>query len=69
MMENVESSHASRIWICQVCGYAYHEAMGEPHDHIPPHTAFEAIDAEWVCPACGVGKDQFRLRDFPLASH
>ena len=35
-------------WICKVCGYIYD---GE----IP----FEELPEEWVCPACGVGKNEF----------
>lgn len=39
---------AQKHWICKVCGYIYE---GE----IP----FEDLPEDWVCPACGVGKDQF----------
>lgn len=34
-------------YVCKVCGYVY-----EGDD-------FEDLPDEWVCPLCGVGKDQF----------
>jgi rubredoxin len=46
-------------WMCQVCGYVYDPAVGDPENDVQPGTAFEAIPADWVCPECGVGKDQF----------
>lgn len=39
-------------YVCQVCGYVYDPAE---HDNI----AFENLPEDWVCPDCGVGKDQF----------
>ncbi|HNY12181.1 MAG TPA: rubredoxin [Candidatus Wallbacteria bacterium] len=46
-------------WRCTVCDYVYDPAIGDTDGGIAPGTAFEAIPADWVCPACGVGKDQF----------
>lgn len=46
-------------WICLVCGYVYDPEAGDPGGGIPPGTAFEALPQDWVCPICGVGKDQF----------
>lgn len=46
-------------WICTVCGYVYDPAQGDPANGVQPGTKFEDIPAEWVCPDCGVGKDQF----------
>ena len=34
-------------FVCKVCGYVY-----EGDD-------FEDLPDDWVCPLCGVGKDQF----------
>lgn len=44
---------------CIVCDYIYNPAEGDPDGGIAAGTAFEDIPEEWVCPVCGVGKDQF----------
>lgn len=46
-------------YICNVCGYVYVEADGDPDHGIDPGTAFADLPAEWTCPLCGVGKDMF----------
>lgn len=46
-------------YICDVCGYKYDPAKGAPNEGIAPGTKFEDIPDDWVCPICGVGKDQF----------
>ena len=46
-------------YVCQVCGYVYDPALGDPAGNIPPGTAFENLPETWVCPVCGVPKDQF----------
>ncbi len=46
-------------YICDVCGYIYDPAAGDPGSGIEPGTAFEDIPEDWVCPICGVGKDDF----------
>jgi rubredoxin len=48
-------------YICVVCQYVYDPAEGDPDSGIQPGTAFEAIPDDWVCPVCGVGKDQFEV--------
>lgn len=44
---------------CTVCGYVYDPEKGDPDSGIKPGTRFEDIPEDWVCPVCGVGKDQF----------
>jgi len=44
---------------CNVCGYLYEPVNGDPEANIPPNTAFDDLPADWVCPVCGAGKDQF----------
>ena len=44
---------------CVVCGYVYDEAVGDPDSGIAPGTKFEDLPDDWVCPVCGVSKDQF----------
>ena len=46
-------------YVCQVCGYVYDEAAGDPDRGIAPGTIFEDLTDDWTCPLCGVGKDQF----------
>ena len=44
---------------CTVCDWIYDPAVGDPEGGIAAGTAFEDIPNDWVCPLCGVGKDQF----------
>lgn len=44
---------------CTVCGYIYNPEEGDPESGIPPGTAFEDIEDDWVCPVCGATKDDF----------
>ncbi len=46
-------------YACDVCGYIYDPAKGDPDHGIKPGTKFEDIPEGWVCPVCGVGKDEF----------
>lgn len=46
-------------YVCKVCGYVYDPAKGDPDGNIAPGTAFESLPDTWVCPSCGVPKDQF----------
>ena len=45
---------------CEPCGYVSDPAAGDPDNGIAPGTAFEDLPEDWVCPICGVGKDQFK---------
>ncbi len=44
---------------CQVCGYVYNPSEGDSEGGIDPGTSFEDLPDDWVCPVCGVGKDEF----------
>lgn len=50
-------------YICIVCGYIYDPEIGDPDNNVSPGTSFEDIPEEWVCPLCGVGKDQFEVTE------
>ncbi|WP_276538493.1 rubredoxin [Dehalobacterium formicoaceticum] len=50
-------------YVCSVCGYVYDPAEGDPDSGVAPGTAFEDIPDDWVCPVCGVGKDQFEVEE------
>ena len=47
-------------YICEICGYTYDPAEGDSMHGIAAGTAFDALPADWTCPVCGVGKDQFK---------
>ena len=42
----------NKKYVCKICGWVYDPA--ENHN-----VAFEDLPADWTCPACGVGKDNF----------
>jgi rubredoxin len=44
---------------CQVCGYIYDPALGDPDNGVAAGTPFEKLPADWVCPQCGAAKDMF----------
>jgi len=50
-------------WVCNACGYIYDPAQGDSDGGIEPGTAFEDLPDDWVCPDCGVGKDEFSKID------
>ncbi len=43
-------------WVCTVCGYVYDPAEND-------NVTFENLPEDYVCPLCGVGKDQFEKED------
>lgn len=46
---------------CTGCDYVYDPAKGDPESGIAPGTAFEDISSDWVCPVCGLYKDDFKV--------
>jgi len=46
-------------YICNVCGWIYDPEIGVPGEGIDPGIPFEDLPDSFVCPECGVGKDQF----------
>ena len=46
-------------YVCTVCDYVYDPAVGDPDNGIEPGTAFADLPDDWVCPECGVDKDEF----------
>jgi len=53
-----------RQWVCIICGWVYDEAAGLPEDGIAPGTRWEDIPADWRCPECDVGKEDFAMVEF-----
>ena len=50
-------------YVCSVCDYVYDPAAGDPDNGVSPGTAFEDLPDDWVCPVCGVGKEDFEESD------
>jgi rubredoxin len=46
-------------YVCEVCGYVYDPAKGDPDGEIAKGVSFEDLPDDWVCPICGSGKDVF----------
>lgn len=46
-------------YVCEVCGWEYDEALGDADNGIAAGTKFSDLPEDFVCPLCGVGKDQF----------
>ena len=44
---------------CDLCGYVYDPAVGDPDNGVAPGTAFADLPDAWVCPECGASKDDF----------
>jgi rubredoxin len=46
-------------YVCDVCGYIYDPAEGDPDNGVAPGTAFADLPEDWVCPMCGAPKEDF----------
>lgn len=46
-------------YVCNVCNWEYDPAQGAPEADVPAGTAWEDVPEDFVCPLCGVGKDEF----------
>ena len=46
-------------WECDVCGFTYDPAVGDPYNDVQPGTEFAELPDGWVCPECFVGKGDF----------
>ena len=46
-------------WVCNVCGWIYDEEAGDPDNGLAAGVAFADLPDDFVCPLCGVGKDEF----------
>jgi rubredoxin len=46
-------------YVCKICDYVYDPAAGDPDNGAAPGTSFEDLPDDWLCPICGVSKDEF----------
>ncbi len=54
---------SSMKYACDVCGWVYDETAGSPENGIAPGTAFDDLPEDFVCPLCGVSKEEFSKID------
>jgi rubredoxin/flavin reductase (DIM6/NTAB) family NADH-FMN oxidoreductase RutF len=54
-----QGANKMKKYKCLMCGYIYDPAVGDPDNDVEAGTAFEDLPDDWVCPDCGVGKDEF----------
>lgn len=59
----LERSDIVKKYTCEMCGYEYDPEAGDPEHGIPENTDFEDLPEDWVCPICGVGKEEFVLAE------
>jgi rubredoxin len=59
LLTQIKNRNIMKKYICDTCGYVYDPEVGDPDNGIEPGTAFEDLPEDWVCPLCGVGKDEF----------
>lgn len=59
LYEEYKLKQEMKKYICTVCNWIYDPAVGDPESGIKPGTSFEDIPDDWVCPLCGVGKEDF----------
>ncbi|TVM00972.1 MAG: rubredoxin [Candidatus Brocadia sp. WS118] len=46
---------------CNICGYIYNPAKGDPSHGVDPGTSFKNLSDDWSCPVCGVSKEEFEV--------
>ncbi|MCG2734568.1 MULTISPECIES: rubredoxin [Pseudodesulfovibrio] len=46
-------------YVCEICGYVYDPAQGDPDSDIPAGTSFDDLPDDWTCPVCGATKENF----------
>jgi rubredoxin len=48
-------------WQCELCAFAYDEALGLPDDGIPAGTRWKDVPDSWSCPDCSASKSNFAM--------
>ena len=46
-------------YVCNICGYVYDPAVGDPENGVKAGTPFENLPDTWTCPVCGASKGDF----------
>ena len=45
-------------YVCNLCGYVYDEAAGDPDNGIAPGTKWADVPEDGVCPLSGAGTEE-----------
>jgi rubredoxin len=61
---DIANGDGFKQWVCVICGWVYDEAAGAPDDGLAPGTRWADVPADWRCPLCDVGKEDFALVEF-----
>ena len=59
----IEKEDRMDKYVCQVCGYVYDPAQGDPDNGVVPGTKFEDVPDDWECPVCGASKEEFEKEE------
>ncbi len=54
-----EKEREMKKYTCNICGYVYDPAVGDPENGVKPGTPFEKLPDSWTCPVCGAAKSDF----------
>ena len=52
-----------KSYVCDLCGYVYDPADGDPDNGVERGVAFGDVPEDWLCPLCGAPKEDFSLLD------
>jgi len=58
-IKSEKGDNEMKSYKCLICGYIYDPAVGDLDNGITTGTAFDDLPDDWICPECGVGKDEF----------
>jgi len=47
------------VYVCNICGYRYDEAAGDPANGVEPGTTWGNVPDDYTCPLCGAAKAAF----------
>jgi len=50
-------------YVCDICGYVYDPALGDPDADVAAGTPFADLPDGWVCPICRVDTTNFSPLD------
>ncbi|MDR3223922.1 MAG: rubredoxin [Methanobrevibacter sp.] len=47
-------------YVCGMCGHVYDPEVGDVDNGVDAGTDFSDVPDDWVCPLCGVSKEDFK---------
>ena len=61
LSEDGDGAARGARWMCEICGFVYDQALGLPEEGIAAGTSWDDVPADWTCPDCGMGKNDFSM--------